>query len=288
MGTRQQNITKHAAARQAGKSLPSAAQSQLWTTSFSQPYSADDITLQVFGKNSNDDKDALLPVIVYFHGGLFNCGLVEDAHAVAQVLASDAVVVCVDYPLAPQLHFPNTVEVAFEAVQWVWKHAPDIGADRARITVAGDQAGGNLAAAVAMMARDRSSLPGCNARLQGQVLINPLLDSQQTTKSMVAAEDCPCRKAWVDYVPLASDAMHPYASPVNSMRLGGLAPALIITGELEPLRDEAEQYATKLIAAGVPVKMRRLQGVGGNLVDAAHPSFGVVTQTVAQFIADAA
>jgi len=274
------NTRHHLPIEQPPKSRPE----QPWTTSFSQPFSADAITLQVFGKQA---QGALQPVIVYFHGGLFNCGLVEDAYGIAQALSDKAVVVCVDYPLAPQLHFPNTVEVAFEAVQWVWKHAPEIGADRARMMVAGDQAGGNLAAAVAMMARDRAALPGCNARLKGQVLINPLLDSQQTTKSMGAADDCPCRKAWSDYLPTASDALHPYASPVNSLRLSGLASALIITAEREPLRDEAEQYAAKLIAAGVPVQVRRLEGVGGDLADPGHPRFAQVTQTLTQFITDA-
>lgn len=266
-------------------SLEHASHDQLWTTSFSHAFSADNITLQVFGKA---EPKAMLPVLVYFHGGLFNCGTVQDAYGIARALAGEMVVVCVDYPLAPKLHFPDTVEIAFEAVQWVWKHAPEIGADRGRITVAGDQAGGNLAAAIAMISRDRSALPGCHAKLQGQVLINPMLDSLQTTKSMGAAADCPCRKAWADYLPTASDAMHPYASPVNSRRLGGLAPALIITTELDPLRDEAEQYATKLIGAGVPVQVRRLEGVGGDLADPEHPRFGLVSQTVAQFIKDAA
>jgi acetyl esterase len=257
---------------------------QPWITSFSQSFSADNITLQVFGKAK---PKALLPVVVYFHGGLFNCGSVEDAHDIAQALAGESVVVCVDYPLAPQLHFPATVEIAFEAVKWVWKNAAEIGADTSRIIVAGDQAGGNLAAAVAMMARDRSALPGCQLKLQGQVMINPMLDSLQTTKSMQAAADCPCRKAWAEYLPSASDAMHPYASPANSLRLSGLVPALIITGELEPLRDEAEEYAAKLISAGIPVQVRRLEGAIGDLVDATHPRFEIITQTLQQFIADA-
>ena len=137
-----------------------------------------------------------------------------------------------------------------------------------------------------MMVRDRTALPACQVKLRGQVMISPMLDSRQTTKSMGAA-DCPCRQGWVDYLPKFSDALHPYASPANSLRLGGLAPALIITGELEPLRDEAEDYATKLIAAGIPVQVRRLKGAKGDLVKASHPDFALVTQTVQQFILDA-
>jgi acetyl esterase len=256
---------------------------QAWTTSFSQPFSTENVSLQVFGKAS---PKALLPVVVYFHGGLFNCGSVEDAHEIAQALAGETVVVCVDYPLAPKLHFPATAEIAFEAVKWVWQHAAEIGADTSRVFVAGDQAGGNLAAAVAMIARDRSVLPGCQVKLRGQIMINPMLDSQQTSKSMGAA-DCPCRKGWADYLPSVSDAMHPYASPANSLRLSGLISALIITGEFEPLRDEAEEYAAKLIAAGIPVQVRRLEGASGDLVASIHPNFDLVTQTVQQFISDA-
>src|SRR2546425_12978147 len=116
---------------------------------------AAEIALRVFGKRAVKVAAASAPLIVYFHGGLFNSGTVEDAENIAQALADNAVVVCVDYPLAPKTHFPVTVEVAFEALQWAWAHAAELGADAARILVAGDQAGGNLAAALAMMARDR-------------------------------------------------------------------------------------------------------------------------------------
>jgi acetyl esterase len=254
-----------------------------WVTSFRRLASADEITVHVYGKRTDQ---AAVPLIVYFHGGLFNCGSVQDAQAIAQALAATAVIVCVEYPLAPKLHFPATVEVAFEAVQWAWTHAAKLGADPASVIVAGDQAGGNLAAAVAMMARDRGAPAGSNGKLQGQILINPMLDPQQTTDSMRAADDCPCRKAWADYLPCASDASHPYAAPLLSRRLGGLAAALIITAELDPLRDEAEQYAAKLIAAGVPVQVRRFENAGGGLANPLHPRFASVTETVAQFVAD--
>jgi len=264
--------------------MTDSADIQSRTTGFVSQHTGEKAGLRVFGKAG---REAALPVIVYFHGGLFNCGTVEDAAGLARRLASEAVIVCVDYPLAPKLHFPATVELAFEALQWTVTHAPELGADASRIIVAGDQAGGNLAAVVAMMARDRG-LRIDHARLLGQVLISPMLDPQQTTKSMRNADDCPCRKAWSDYLPCASDAMHPYAAPATSRRLGGLAPALIISAELDPLRDEAEQYAAKLIAAGVPVQMRRLEGVKGRLVQVGHPSFDHVVQIVSQFMADVA
>ena len=238
------------------------------------------VTLRIFGKRP---KAAGLPLILYFHGGLFNCGSVADADGLAKSLADGAVVACVDYPLAPELHFPSTVELAYEALQWAWRNAASIGADAARVIVAGDQAGGNLAAAVALMARDRAA-PGSPA-LKAQLLITPMLDPFQTTPSMRAAGDCPCRQGWADYLPAAGDAMHPYASPLNSRRLGGLAPALVITADRDALRDEAEQYAAKLIAAGVPVQVRRFDGAGG-LVSADHPQFHAMAETAAQFASE--
>ncbi|MDB5774815.1 MAG: Alpha/beta hydrolase fold-3 domain protein [Herbaspirillum sp.] len=246
---------------------------------FADQESGVDVTLRIFGKRP---KLAGAPLILYFHGGLFNCGAVTDADQLAQALAASAVVVCVDYPLAPELHFPRTVELAFEALQWAWDNAAALGAAPSRVIVAGDQAGGNLAAAVALMARDRA-VPN-RPVLKAQILITPMLDPFQTTPSMRAAGDCPCRQGWADYLPSAGDAMHPYASPLNSRRLGSLAMALVMTAERDPLRDEAEQYAGKLIAAGVPVQMRRFDGAG-NLANAEHPQFEVMTDTVAQFTA---
>jgi acetyl esterase len=238
------------------------------------------VTLRIFGKRP---KSAGLPLILYFHGGLFNCGSVADADSLAQALANGAVVACVDYPLAPELHFPRTVELAYEALEWAWRHAASLGADAGRVIVAGDQAGGNLAAAVAMMARDRAAPNG--PALKAQLLITPMLDPFQTTPSMRAAGDCPCRQGWADYLPSAGDAMHPYASPLNSRRLGSLAPALIITADRDALRDEAEQYAAKLIAAGVPVQVRRFDG-SGDLVDANHMQFKAMAETAAQFASE--
>lgn len=240
-----------------------------------------EIALRVYKKSQ---MASLPPLVLYFHGGLFNCGSIDDANAMASLLAENAVVVCVDYPLAPKLHFPATVEVAYEALMWAGRHAAQYGANMAKLIVAGDQAGGNLAAAVAMMARDRG-LTG-KARLIGQVLINPMLDPLQSTLSMQAAEDCPCRKAWTDYLPTASDAMHPYAAPLLSQRLMGLVSALIITSDRDPLRDEAEQYAAKLIMSGVHVQIRRLEAERVSLASASCSSFKQTASIVSQFVTD--
>ena len=245
------------------------------------PWGCGDITLKVFGANAARDD---LPLIVYFHGGVFTCGTPEDAEPVAKALSDAAVVVCVAYPLAPECRFPDTVEVAFDALQWAAAHARDFGANPARIFIAGDQAGGNLAAATAIVARDRRALTNDRHPLAGQVLLTPLLDPVQASSSMQTVADPPCRKGWATYLPRLSDALHPYAAPVHSRRLGDLPPALIITAEQDPLRDEAELYATKLSGAGVQVRMHRLANADGDLVNPGHPQFVAVVATVSQFI----
>ncbi|HYD63583.1 MAG TPA: alpha/beta hydrolase [Noviherbaspirillum sp.] len=227
------------------------------------------------------------PLIVYFHGGVFNCGAPEDAEPLAKALSDTAVVVCVAYPLAPGCRFPDTVEIAFEALKWAAAHAKDFGADRARIFVAGDQAGGNLAAATALVARDRRALAHDLPPLAGQVLLTPLLDPVQASKSMQTVADAPCRKGWAAYLPCLSDALHPYAAPVHSRRLGSLPPALILTAERDPLRDEAETYAAKLIGAGVQVRVHRVANAAGDLVNPAHPEFATVVAAVGRFVSDA-
>lgn len=256
---------------------------QPWQAEFSSRHAGEKVGLQVYGKAG---RGAARPVVVYFHGGLFNCGKVDDAAALAAALAPQAVVVCVDYPLAPKLHFPDTVEVAFEALLWAAAQASRLGGSAKHLLVAGDQAGGNLASVVSMMARDRG-LGVDQARLAAQILISPMLDPQQSTPSMQLAADCPCRKAWSDYLGCASNAAHPYAAPLLSRRLAGLPPALIVSADQDPLRDEAELYAAKLIAAGVPVQVRRLGSGKGSPVRPDHPEFTRVVQTLIQFVADA-
>lgn len=250
----------------------------MWTTTFQYSKTRQAIALHVFGKHKAKHKK---PVVIYFHGGLFNCGKVEDAYAMADALAEQAVLVCVDYPLAPCVHFPDTIEVAFEALAWVAEHAQVTGADVKRVFVAGEQAGGNLAAVVSMLFRDRG-ISGLH--LSGQILMNPMLDALQTSKSMGASTDSPCRRAWADYIQVSSNATHPYASPVNSCRLAGLAPALVITSDENPLRDEAEAYAAKLLLAGVPVQVQRLDDGAQRLTCDLVPAFNASCQLIRHFI----
>ncbi|GGI52923.1 alpha/beta hydrolase fold domain-containing protein [Oxalicibacterium solurbis] len=246
-----------------------------------------EISLRVFGHRSGRHAEKTgLPLIVYFHGGYFDCGRADDADGIAAALADSAIVVTVDYPLAPTMQFPDTAELAFAALLWAREHADAYGADGKRMFVAGDQAGGNLAAAAAMMARDRVMPNGRSIRLKGQVLITPMLDPHQTSSSMHASGECICREGWAAYLPAVGDALHPYAAPSQSRRLADLAPALIVSTESDAMRDEAEQYATRLIVAGVPVHMRRLEGSSRRLLQPDHPDFPIIVATVSQFIND--
>lgn len=237
--------------------------------------------LHVFGASA---RNSALPLVLYFHGGMFHCGSVNDAEPIASALSRAAVVLCVDYPLAPQCRFPDTLEFGFEVVKWASAHARRLGADPARIVLAGDQAGGNLAAATALLVRDRQASTRKLCPLYAQVLLTPLLDPVQSSPSMRTVTDAPCRRGWTAYLPCLSDATHPYAAPVNSLRLGNLPPALIVTAEHDPLRDEAETYAAKLSAAGVPTRLIRLANSEGNLVKPEHPEFESVAGAVAEFI----
>jgi acetyl esterase len=255
----------------------------MWTTQFTYSATATPVTLQVFGKGDAKSKQ---PVLIYFHGGLFNSGSIETAYDIASALSEHMVVVCVDYPLAPAMQFPDTIEIAYQALAWVGAHAKKLGADSKKLFVAGEQAGGNLAAVVAMLFRDRGL--ACQHSLQGQILINPMLDALQTSKSLSAVADSPCRQAWADYTQVVSNALHPYVSPVNSCRLAGLVPAMVISSHANPLRDEAETYASKLLNAGVPVQVLRLQDSAVSLSHDQHTDFNKLCLRIRQFVDSAA
>ena len=201
-----------------------------------------------------------LPIVVYFHGGSFTQGSVEDADATARALAlhTPAWVVSVDYSLAPAFPFPAAPEDAFLALTWASANARDNRGDAKRIAVAGHDAGGNLATVVAAMARDRG-----NVHLVAQIMLAPLLDPSMTripTDSTLQSQDQQfkaCSRCYRAYLPGALHRLHPYAAPLESSRLRGLPPALIATAHPDILHVEAETYAASLIAAGVPTEVTR-------------------------------
>jgi len=204
-----------------------------------------------------------LPLILYFHGGGFIGGSIDDADVPASFIAErcPALVLAVGYALAPARPFPAAPEDAHCAALWAIDNIERLGGDARRLAVAGDDAGGNLAASLTLIARDRH----CPA-IAAQVLISPMLDPSMTRlgdsarlNSDVTAATCAER--YRGYLPDSRQRMHPYASPLISVRQAGLPPALILTAGCDVLYNEAEKYAAALIAAGVPTQVVRFAGI---------------------------
>jgi len=204
------------------------------------------------------------PILVFFHGGGWVMGNLEAADFICRSLANGAscIVVSVDYRLAPEHKFPAALEDAYAAIQWVADCAATFKGDAKRIAVGGDSAGGNLAAAVALMARDQGY-----PQLMYQLLIYPPTHYAFDTQSYRDyGRDYPLSTDlmmwfWNHYLPDAKAGDSFYASPLLATNLSGLPPALIITAEFDALRDEGEAYAARLVQAGVPVKLIRYLGM---------------------------
>lgn len=200
-------------------------------------------------------------LIVLFHGGGFVGGSVQVIAPVAEAMAVrlGLAVATPVYTLACERPFPAAAEDAYAAITWASVNARRERWDSRRIVIAGVEAGGNLAAVAAMMARDRGG-----PALAAQVLVAPMLDPTLTSRSMqyvaanVSRSPGECNACYRAYLPNPADRLHPYAAPASCSRLMGLAPALILTAEGDPLRDEAEAYGARLIAAGVTTQVSRL------------------------------
>ncbi len=207
-----------------------------------------------------------LPVLVYFHGGGFVAGDLDTHDAPLRAVAnrSGCVIVSVAYGLAPERPFPAAPEDCCAATQWVAEHAAEIGADAARLAVGGDSAGGNMAAVVCLMARDRGG-----PRIRHQALLYPDTELTEDTESWRAFADTnrpiltrTGKLANIAlYVPAGVDKKTPYASPLHAPSLANLPPALVVTGECDPQRDEGEAYAERLGASGVLVSHTRYPGM---------------------------
>ena len=223
------------------------------------PGPAGAIPVRVYWPSADDG----LPVLVFVHGGGWVIGNVDTHDMVCRAVANRAgcMVVSVDYRLAPEACFPGAAEDCYAATAWVAGHARELGADGSRLAIGGDSAGGNLTAAVALMARDRGGPP-----LRFQWLIYPVAGPDFETESYrQCAEGYGLTRAdmiwfWDHYVPNAADRQNPYVTPLAAEDLRGLPPALVITAEYDPLRDEGEALAERLRAAGVPTTLKRYDG----------------------------
>jgi len=212
------------------------------------------LTVRIYTPEGGSDPK---PAFVYFHGGGWVLGDLDthDNNCRALARRAGAVGIAVDYRLSPEAKFPAAIDDCYAATKWVAANAAKFGVDPNRITVTGDSAGGNMATVVAMKCRDEGG-----PKLAFQALIYPVTDSKNTnTASRREFADSHFLTAaamdWFmdKYFSKPEDAAHPHASPLLAENLKGLPPALIITAECDPLRDEGEAYAHRLREAGVPV-----------------------------------
>jgi acetyl esterase len=219
---------------------------------------------EIVGRFYVPDAEEPCPVLVYFFGGGWVLGSLDTADALCRTLANAAAcaVVSIAYRRAPEHPFPAGLEDCFAATRWVAAHGAEHGLDGSRLAVGGVSAGGNLAAAVAQMARDHEGPP-----LRFQLLVYPPLEHRAATDSVRMRLEPPLFSSadlawcWRHYLADAKDGANPMASPLRTLDLRDLPPALVITAELDPVRDEAELYAARLREAGVPTQLVRFDGV---------------------------
>jgi acetyl esterase len=205
-----------------------------------------------------------LPILVVIHGGGWVIGSAGEYDLIARQLAnaSGAIVVSVDYRLAPEHPFPAPLDDCWTALQWTVANAAAIGGDASRVAIGGDSAGGNLAAVCALRARDEGA-----PHLALQVLVYPVCDHDSDTASYVEnAEGFLLEREEMQwffdcYAPAGVDRADWRISPLRAPDLHGVAPAVVITAEYDPLRDEGEAYAEALRAAGVAVEHKRYDGM---------------------------
>jgi len=223
------------------------------------PGPAGDLRVRVYSPHGEPP----FPIVVWFHGGGWVVGTLDTYDAVCRRLAAavPAVVVAVDYRLAPEHRFPAAVEDSYAATAWASRNAAELGGSQHRLAVAGDSAGGNLAAVVALGARDRGG-----PAIGFQLLVYPVMDAAMDTASYREKADgyyltaAGMRWYWDHYLG-GAEGSSPDASPLRAAFLAGLPPALVVTAEHDPLRDEGEAYAARLRAAGVPAAVSRHPGM---------------------------
>jgi acetyl esterase len=203
-------------------------------------------------------RDGPLPILVYLHGSGWTVGDLDLFEGPCRALANASgwLVMSVDYRLSPEHHFPIPLEDCYAAVDWAAASGASIGGLPSLIAVCGSSSGGNLAAAVTLMARDRDG-----PALSGQVLIYPALDHRFDTISYRDMGPGNLPWYWQNYLGPRGDGENPYASPLRATSLASLPRALIITAEFDALREEGEAYAARLRSDGVSVSLSRYDGM---------------------------
>ena len=239
-----------------------------------------DIALRLF-RGLGTEHGAALPALVYFHGGGWVFGDLDTHDGVCRLIANSAgcAVISVDYRLAPEHKFPAAVEDAVTATEWIAAHGATLGIDASRLAVGGDSAGGNLAAVVALIARERGA-----PRLRLQLLIYPATDFVTSDDPQRERfEGFPLNVATMNwfrdhYLRGAADYGDWRASPLRAPDLSGLPPAYVLTVGFDPLHEEGALYARRLEEAGVPVKHRHYERqmhgflTMGKIIAAAKPA----------------
>ena len=232
-----------------------------------------------------------LPVLVYFHGGGWVIGDLETHDVLCRQLTAEAgvSVIAVDYRLAPEHKFPAAADDAWAATRWIAAHAAELGVDADRLAVGGDSAGGNLAAVVALLAREAGG-----PRIALQIHLYPVTDLVSESQSYADLADGymltrdSMRWFRAQYLAKEQDAADWRVSPLRAPSLAGLPPALVVTAGYDPLRDEGEAYARRLREAGVSVDAVSFGGMihgfvpMGRLIDTAFRGVSLITGSLRQ------
>jgi acetyl esterase len=263
---------------------PPAEVAEVENRTFAGP--AGDVPVRIYRPT---DASSPQPAVVWFHGGGWVLGSIDVADNTCRALAkkSGAVVISIDYRLAPEHPFPAGADDCYAGLEWAAAEAGDLGVDAERLAVGGDSAGGNLAAVVALTARERHG-----PALRFQLLVYPVVDALMSYPSvrengegyMLTGD---AMKWFVElYLDQHGDPKDPRVSPIYASDLSDLPPALVITAEFDPLRDEGEAYAELLRQAGVAATTSRYDGMihgffgMGTLVDAARPAMDEAARAI--------
>ena len=248
-----------------------------------------DIPIRVYTPDVLEEK---LPTLVYYHGGGWTIGSIETHDVVCRNLANSSghKVIIVDYRLAPEHRFPKGLEDCYAVTQWVFDHADTLQILPDQISIGGDSAGGNYTAAVTLMAKERKG-----PNIKSQLLIYPATDALRSIndspyESIRENASAPIltsgltKSFWDHYLNNEEDAENKYASPIKADDLSDLPPALLITAQYDPIRDEGEAYGARLHASGVDVEMHRYDGLIHGFIQLPIPINENVFQTIGEFL----